>query len=97
MAAGQSKRMGQPKQLLLYQNKPLIRHVLDEILATGTRQVIVVLGAYAEAIGPGDRGALRAVCDQSSLGNRHGGKYPSRSGRNAQDLAGERFGDDLLG
>lgn len=52
LAAGQSKRMKQPKQLLLYQNKPLVRHVLDEILALGATRVIVVLGAYHEAIAP---------------------------------------------
>lgn len=52
LAAGQSQRMGQPKQLLLHHNKPLIRYTLDEILGTGVKQVLVVLGAFHEAISP---------------------------------------------
>lgn len=37
--------MGTPKQVLVYSDKTLLRHSVDEALGTGMRPVIVVLGA----------------------------------------------------
>lgn len=45
LAAGASSRIGSPKQVLVYSNKTLLRHSVDEALGTGIRPVIVVLGA----------------------------------------------------
>jgi molybdenum cofactor cytidylyltransferase len=50
LAAGGSSRLGQPKQLLLYRGKTLLRHTVDTALAVESAPVIVVLGAYAETI-----------------------------------------------
>lgn len=43
LAAGSSSRLGEPKQLLSYQGKTLLRHTADEALM-GTSQVLVVTG-----------------------------------------------------
>jgi molybdenum cofactor cytidylyltransferase len=51
LAAGTSKRMGQPKQLLKWADKLLIQHQVETILST-TDKLYVVLGAYAERIAP---------------------------------------------
>ncbi|MBD2461250.1 nucleotidyltransferase family protein [Oscillatoria sp. FACHB-1407] len=52
LAAGASTRLGQPKQLLDYQGKPLIQHMAEVAIASGGQPVGVVLGAYAAAIAP---------------------------------------------
>lgn len=52
LAAGASSRMGQPKQLLLFQGKSLLRHAAETALATPFRPVIVVLGANADLLRP---------------------------------------------
>ncbi len=46
LAAGASTRMGEPKQLLEYRGKPLLRHAA-EIALKACERVIVVLGARA--------------------------------------------------
>jgi molybdenum cofactor cytidylyltransferase len=50
LAAGASTRMGQPKQLLKYNDVNLIQHTIDEALAAGAQKVLVVLGSNAEKI-----------------------------------------------
>jgi len=50
IAAGESKRMGKPKQLLPWQGKVLLQHVLDSILGSEVDEVILVLGCEAERI-----------------------------------------------
>jgi molybdenum cofactor cytidylyltransferase len=50
LAAGASRRMGTPKQLLRYQGETLIGRVVKAALAAEARPVVVVLGAYAELI-----------------------------------------------
>lgn len=52
LAAGASTRLGQPKQLLTYQGKALIRHIADIAIHSQCQPVVVVLGAYAESIKP---------------------------------------------
>ena len=49
LAAGGSKRMGRPKQLLPWGKTTLLRHAAETALATACRPVIVVLGAEAAA------------------------------------------------
>lgn len=41
LAAGNSSRLGEPKQLLLYQGKTLLRHTADEALKVTSRIVVV--------------------------------------------------------
>ena len=49
LAAGTSKRMGEPKQLLRWGNKSLIQFQMDTIAPT-SYQFYVTLGAYADLI-----------------------------------------------
>lgn len=45
LAAGESRRLGRPKQLLDYRGSPLIAHVVRSALDSGLGSVTVVLGA----------------------------------------------------
>ncbi|MEQ9413111.1 MAG: nucleotidyltransferase family protein [Cyclobacteriaceae bacterium] len=49
LAAGSSSRMGQSKQLLSINGKPLLQKTVEELLAANIGEVIVVLGANAAA------------------------------------------------
>jgi molybdenum cofactor cytidylyltransferase len=49
LAAGASRRLGRPKQLLPYAGTTLLRHLAAEAVAGGTGPVVVVLGAEREA------------------------------------------------
>lgn len=51
LAAGGSARLGQPKQLLEYQGKTLLRRAVETALASQCRPVVVVLGAESELCG----------------------------------------------
>jgi molybdenum cofactor cytidylyltransferase len=50
LAAGNSSRLGRPKQLLTFGGKSLISHVVTEALAADLQPVVVVTGAYHEVI-----------------------------------------------
>ncbi len=50
LAAGASRRMGQPKQLLLWRGKPFICHVARTALDAGLAPVVVVIGAHADEV-----------------------------------------------
>lgn len=50
LAAGESKRMGQPKQMLAWQGKTLLQHVLGNLINSDADEIILVLGNEAETI-----------------------------------------------
>ena len=50
LAAGESQRLGRPKQRLPYGGSTLLGHAIETALASLCRPVIVVLGAYADQI-----------------------------------------------
>lgn len=50
LAAGSSSRLGEPKQLLRYQGKSLIRHIAEAAVETAGDQTIVVTGSNAALI-----------------------------------------------
>lgn len=52
LAAGKSSRMKSPKQLLQWQNKQFIQHVIDIAIQTQLTPIKVVLGAHKEKIQP---------------------------------------------
>lgn len=52
LAAGESRRMGRPKQLLPVGDRPLVRHVTEIARSAPVSPVIVVLGAHAAEIAP---------------------------------------------
>ena len=50
LAAGQSSRLGKPKQLLKYQNKTLLEHAIDAAKRSIVQSIIVVLGSNVDII-----------------------------------------------
>jgi molybdenum cofactor cytidylyltransferase len=50
LAAGESRRLGKPKQLLQFHGQTLIRRAVDSALGSICRPVVVVVGANSEAI-----------------------------------------------
>ncbi len=50
LAAGASIRLGRPKQLLMYKNKTLLRHILDIAKKVNTQPVVAILGANIDLI-----------------------------------------------
>ncbi len=50
LAAGEARRFGECKQLARVDGKPLLQHVLDHLHASKIGDVVVVLGANADAI-----------------------------------------------
>ena len=63
LAAGLSSRFGGPKLLASFGGRPVLQRVLDTLAAAGLPQVVVVLGANAEAIERGIawRGERRVI------------------------------------
>jgi molybdenum cofactor cytidylyltransferase len=50
LAAGESRRMGTPKQLLPFGDRTILERVVDTLLTAGAGEVIVVLGHMAERV-----------------------------------------------
>ncbi len=50
LAGGGSRRLGSPKQLVRYEGRPLLEHVVAMVGAWPVDEVVVVLGAHAEEI-----------------------------------------------
>lgn len=50
LAAGGSRRMGKPKQLLLLKEKPIISYVVDVLLSQNFEAILCVTGAYSEQL-----------------------------------------------
>jgi molybdenum cofactor cytidylyltransferase len=50
LAAGSSSRLGTPKQLLLWQGKPLVRVIAEKLLSTEIYPMIVVVGVEKKTI-----------------------------------------------
>ena len=50
LAAGESARMGRPKQLLIHQGKTLVRRAVETALSADSGPVVAVLGANEAAI-----------------------------------------------
>lgn len=50
LAAGMSKRMDSPKQLLRIGGKPLLQHILDSVDRSAVDEIVLVLGFEAESI-----------------------------------------------
>jgi molybdenum cofactor cytidylyltransferase len=50
LAAGNSSRLGRPKQLLTYNGQTLLEHSLQAAAASSTSPIIVVLGAVSERV-----------------------------------------------
>jgi molybdenum cofactor cytidylyltransferase len=57
LAAGEAKRMGRPKQLIEWNGRPLIAHVVRQALEAALDPTVVVVGAYADQV----RMAIEAI------------------------------------
>jgi molybdenum cofactor cytidylyltransferase len=53
LAAGESRRLGFPKQTLLYRGKTLLEWAIEAACKSKCKPAVVVLGANADAIEPG--------------------------------------------
>jgi molybdenum cofactor cytidylyltransferase len=69
LAAGGSSRLGQPKQLVPYQGRPLLVKTVDAVLAARAAPVVVVLGAQAEKIRPVLNGLPVVIVENPSWAN----------------------------
>ena len=63
LAAGGSKRFGNPKLLSPWRNKTLIRHILDVAISSSLSPLIIVLGAYKEEISAEIKGLPIQICE----------------------------------
>ena len=50
LAAGESRRMGDIKQLLEWRNKTLLQHLIDKSIASTASKTYVVVGSHADRI-----------------------------------------------
>lgn len=50
LAGGTSSRLGQPKQLLELEGRPVLQHVVDAAAAAGLDEIVVVLGHRAPEV-----------------------------------------------
>jgi molybdenum cofactor cytidylyltransferase len=50
LAAGASRRLGCPKQLLPFKGNELVRHLTLEVLASQAKEVAVIVGAHGERV-----------------------------------------------
>ncbi len=66
LAAGESSRMGEPKQLLDWHGRPLVAAQVETLRAAGCRPVVVVLGAHESRV----RRAVAARADVQITTNR---------------------------
>lgn len=68
LAAGFSRRLGRPKQLLEYRGKPLLQWAIDAALAADLHEVLIVLGEAAPLILPRiDPGQARIVVNDRAV------------------------------
>ena len=61
LAAGGSRRLGRPKQLLPLAGRPLVQHVVDAAEASSLAEIVVVLGHRAPDVRAAIRLAARAT------------------------------------
>lgn len=98
LAAGASKRMGSPKQLLPLRGKPLLQHVVDAAMASCLDEVIVVLGHRAEEVGaalriPGGRSVRVVVNGDYATGQASSLRLGLRSADDRATAAAVLLGD----
>jgi molybdenum cofactor cytidylyltransferase len=65
LAAGDSSRLGRPKQLLVYNGETLLQHSLQAAAASSASPIIIVLGAGSEQLKAGLEGANVHIIENS--------------------------------
>lgn len=66
LAAGNSSRLGEPKQLLSFKGKTLLRHAVDAALALRDAAILVVTGSQHEQLLPELEGSTITVVNNSA-------------------------------
>lgn len=61
LAAGQSKRLGEPKQLLPYKDTTLLSHVIEQVKPIRRADVFVVIGAHFSEVFQSIRGQKATI------------------------------------
>ena len=92
LAAGASKRMGRPKQLLEFGGKPLLRHAVEVAQATGCEPVVVVLGAREREM----RSALTGLAIETVVNERWAEGMGTSIQAGLQTLAGRGVSGAIL-
>lgn len=64
LAAGEARRFGACKQLVAFQGKPLLQHVIDAALALPHKRLMVVTGKYDQEIKKAFEGGLVVGAEQ---------------------------------
>lgn len=89
LAAGESTRMGRPKQLLGWEGKTLLQHCLESLIASAADEIILVLGHEADRIRQGlPRFPIKIVINPDY---RQGMASSLRQGVRAMDPRSEAF------
>lgn len=65
IAAGNSSRLGRPKQLLEYRGKTLLQHIIDEADLANLNPIVLVLGANSDKITENVRNVDHIVINES--------------------------------
>jgi molybdenum cofactor cytidylyltransferase len=69
LAAGESSRLGQPKQLLRFEGKSLVRRVVDAANDAECSPIVVVIGSNALSSGPSEKtGGSPILADRPPAG-----------------------------
>jgi molybdenum cofactor cytidylyltransferase len=95
LAAGESRRMGKPKQLLPFGGATILERVVDALLDAGVGEVIVVLGHLAEEVRVvlGDRPVKVVINEAYREGMLSSVQCGVRAAGTAQDAALFALGD----
>lgn len=86
--------MGSPKQLLVYEEKSLLRRAAESALAVGTKSVVVVLGAGADRLRLEVEGLRVLIVENPAWERGMGGSV--RRGMEALAAAGHEAGENGL-
>ena len=73
LAAGGSRRLGRPKQLLVWRGEPLVRHAARAALEAGVDELIAVVGAERDGVAAALEGLALQVVDNPRWSEGMGG------------------------
>src|SRR6185503_4216746 len=66
LAAGDSSRLGNLKQLLPFNGKTLLQHVIDEAAEAGAQPIVVVTGSNANRVATSIAGSSASIVENGN-------------------------------